>query len=488
MRRYLSAVVVIAGFVGAWGWLGWRQHRQLEAALGPTFARAVPGLRESFLGLFVKDEPVGVLYSTVAPETREGRVGVIARLTGQLRLRLFEMPTSLRLGGQVWYTPNPPLAELSGHIEAAGQRVSVRARAEGGWLAGEIDSAGQKTPFRVPFDASHLDASALPLALPVAALEVGRETQIRTLDPLTLRPQVARVRVLQDEEIEILGTTRMARVAEMTSQGATYRLWVGDDGELLQATTPFGMTMKALTRSQARAALRRDSPMDLVGVTVVEPQGKRPFAGATRLVVRPSAAHAALLPPGDNQTSGDQEVWTVAPVKPLFEDLPPALAPEFAAYLKPEVLVQSDHPRIVALATEITTGAGNAWEKAVRIHEWVHDHLAKRPVASLPSALAVLDAKEGDCNEHTVLAVALLRAAGVPARTVVGVVWSADMGGFGYHAWPEIWLGRWVWMDPTFGQEIADATHIKLLDGGVERWPELAAFLGQLEIEVLEVT
>jgi transglutaminase-like putative cysteine protease len=142
----------------------------------------------------------------------------------------------------------------------------------------------------------------------------------------------------------------------------------------------------------------------------------------------------------------------------------------------------------VALATEITTGAGSAWEKAVRIHEWVHDHLAKRPVASLPSALAVLDAKEGDCNEHTVLAVALLRAAGVPARTVVGVVWSADMGGFGYHAWPEVWLGRWVWMDPTFGQEIADATHIKLLDGGVERWPELAAFLGQLEIEVLEVT
>lgn len=487
MRRYLYTVVVIAAFVGSWGWLWWRQHRALEAELGPTFARAVPGLRESFMGVYTGDDPVGVLYSTVEPETRHGRVGVTARLTGHLRLRLFDAPTSLRIGGQVWYTPSPPVAELRGHIEAERQRLAVRARAEGGVLEGEIESAGQTTPFRVPFDAAQLDASALPLALPTAALEPGREAQVRTLDPLSLRPQVARLRGLGTEEVEVLGARRTARVVELDSQGASYRLWVGEDGELLQARTPFGLTLRALTRDEAREALRQDAPMDLVGATIVTPRGVQPHTGATRLVVRVSTAQAPPLPADENQVPAGPDLWTIAPMPPATRTLPPTLPAEVAPLLAPELLVQSDHPRIRALAAEITAGATDDWDRALRINRWVHEHLGKRPVASLPSALAVLDAREGDCNEHTVLAVALLRAAGLPARTAIGVVWSEEAGGFGYHAWPEVWLGRWVWTDPTFGQDVADATHLKLLAGGVERWPELVAFLGRLELEVKEV-
>ena len=41
-------------------------------------------------------------------------------------------------------------------------------------------------------------------------------------------------------------------------------------------------------------------------------------------------------------------------------------------------------------------------------------------------------------------------------------------------------------MDPTFGQQFADATHIKLVDGGPETWPRLLGYIGNLDIEVLE--
>ncbi|HNX49684.1 MAG TPA: transglutaminase-like domain-containing protein [Thermoanaerobaculaceae bacterium] len=487
MRRYVVAVVVIAAWVGAWGWLGWRQRRAAFAELAPTFARPVPGLREGFLGLYAKDAPVGVLYTTVQPESRHGRAGVTARLVGHLRLRLFEVPTGLRLGGQVWYTPNPPQADLSGHLEAEGQRVAVQGHAEGGFLEGEVTTGGQTTPFRVPFDAAQLDASSLPLALPVARLKQGEEAQVRSLDLLSLRPQSMRLRGLGEESLQILGRTVMAQKVEMDSGGAAYRLWVGTDGELLQAITPFGLTLRAITRDEARGALRSEAPMDLVGATVVVPTGRRPFKGAHALVVRVSASQAALVPSDENQAPAGDRTWKVAPLSPLSPALPAALPADIRSHLDAEVLVQSDNPRIRALAAEITAGAANDWEKARRINTWVFTTLEKRPVASLPSALAVLDARVGDCNEHTVLAVALLRAAGLPARAAIGVVWSEDLDGFGYHAWPEVWLGRWVWMDPTFGQEVADATHIKLLAGGVERWPELAAFLGQLQLEVMEV-
>lgn len=485
MGRFWRAAAVIVAFVGAWGWLLWRHHRALDAELAPAFARPVPGLRESFLGVYAGNDPIGVVYSTVEPETRHGRVGVTGRLTGHLRLRLFEMPTRLRLGGQVWYAPDPPVAELRGYIEAERQRVAVHARAEGGTLDGVVETAGQTTPFRVAFDAAALDASALPLALPAAALEPGGEAMLRMLDPLSLRPHVARLRGLGREEIEALGKTQTARVVELDTQGSRYRLWVGENGELLQATTPFGLSLRALTREEARTALRVEVPMDLVGATIVVPRGAQPHPGALRLVVRVGGELA--LPADDNQQPLGDGVWAIEPLPPTLRTLSAALPDEMAPLREPELLVQSDHPRIRALAGEITAGAADDWEKVQRLNRWVHAGLAKRPVASLPSALAVLDAREGDCNEHTVLAVALLRAAGLPARAVIGVVWSEEAGAFAYHAWPEVWLGRWVWTDPTFGQEVADATHIKLLAGGVERWPELAAFLGRLELEVKEV-
>ncbi len=133
------------------------------------------------------------------------------------------------------------------------------------------------------------------------------------------------------------------------------------------------------------------------------------------------------------------------------------------------------------------SGAKGEWERAVAIHDWVYTHIKKLPVMSVPSALEVLESREGDCNEHTVLFVALARAAGVPSRAAVGLVWSEALNAFGYHAWPEVYVGHWIPMDPTFGQQLADATHIKLLDGSLDKWPQLLPYLGRIRIEVLDL-
>ncbi|HQE84349.1 MAG TPA: transglutaminase-like domain-containing protein, partial [Candidatus Hydrogenedentes bacterium] len=108
-------------------------------------------------------------------------------------------------------------------------------------------------------------------------------------------------------------------------------------------------------------------------------------------------------------------------------------------------------------------------------------------VLSIPSALEVLKSRVGDCNEHTVLFAALARSVDIPTRIALGVVWSEELDGFYYHAWPEVFVGEWLWMDPTLGQTVADATHVKLLTGDIERWPRLLPFLGKLRIEVTEV-
>jgi len=155
--------------------------------------------------------------------------------------------------------------------------------------------------------------------------------------------------------------------------------------------------------------------------------------------------------------------------------------------LEPEPLIQSDDPRIVERARQLTARRAswrqNPKEVARQLTRSVHGMLAKSITFSVPNAVQVLETKRGDCNEHTVLYVALARALGLPARTAVGLVYVT--GAFYYHAWPEVWLGEWVAMDPTFGQVPADASHIRFVVGGLAQQVEIVRLIGNLHIEVL---
>ena len=120
---------------------------------------------------------------------------------------------------------------------------------------------------------------------------------------------------------------------------------------------------------------------------------------------------------------------------------------------------------------------------AERINRWVYDSLRKEITVGVPSALATLRSREGDCNEHTQLYVAVARAAGIPARVAAGLAF-VD-GKFYYHAWPEVWLERWVAVDPTFGQFPADASHLRFTVGGLGRQAALLRLMGALHIDVV---
>jgi len=96
----------------------------------------------------------------------------------------------------------------------------------------------------------------------------------------------------------------------------------------------------------------------------------------------------------------------------------------------------------------------------------------------------VLAQRSGDCNEHTQLFVALARTAQIPARTASGLAYVN--GTFYFHAWPEVFLGTWVAVDPTFGQFPADAAHLRFVIGGLTRQAALLSLIGSLRIDVLD--
>lgn len=73
----------------------------------------------------------------------------------------------------------------------------------------------------------------------------------------------------------------------------------------------------------------------------------------------------------------------------------------------------------------------------------------------------ILESGSGDCTEHSVLAIALLRALGIPGRAAAGLV--SVNGIMGYHMWVEVLTDNgWIPADPTFRQTAADPSHIRL--------------------------
>lgn len=120
-------------------------------------------------------------------------------------------------------------------------------------------------------------------------------------------------------------------------------------------------------------------------------------------------------------------------------------------------LIQTDHPRIVALAEEITQAADSDRKAAILVHDWVRDQIA----FGIPrgfyetSATETLDQKVGYCNTKVTLFSALLRARGIPARMRMmdlsaQVLLGLFNPGSPYvdHAISEVFLeGRWVKVD-----------------------------------------
>jgi transglutaminase-like putative cysteine protease len=152
-------------------------------------------------------------------------------------------------------------------------------------------------------------------------------------------------------------------------------------------------------------------------------------------------------------------------------------------FMDAEPLLEVENPEIVALATRLRGNDADPRVVAERINKWVYDSTKKKITVGVPSALGTLHARAGDCNEHTQLYVALARAAGIPARVAAGLAFLD--GKFYYHAWPEIWLERWVAVDPTFGQFPADASHLRFTIGGLGKQVELLRLIGALKIDVL---
>ena len=91
------------------------------------------------------------------------------------------------------------------------------------------------------------------------------------------------------------------------------------------------------------------------------------------------------------------------------------LADDMTIFLKPGSGIDSDHPKIVQKAKELTKGCKTDAERAKNLYEFVRDSYNDNPSASF-KASDVLDYGGNNCIRRATLLAALCRAVKIPAR------------------------------------------------------------------------
>ncbi|HSK29269.1 MAG TPA: transglutaminase-like domain-containing protein [Candidatus Limnocylindria bacterium] len=437
---------------------------------------------EEWWGVFYRGEKIGYASQTITPKAK----GYLLRDQSVLHLNLLGavQPAATRLemeANEDWILERFEF-ELNSKEIRFGARGSVRENT----LSLEVDSAGHRSSHEVTLTQAPYLLAALKPYVVTQQLETGKKFFFSTFDPSTLSQQVTTVVIEGREQIRIGDRTEPAIKLRQSFRGISVVSWVDGQGRTLKEESPAGLSLLRQSVQEARNLPNRGVSLDIVAqtaipvtTTIADAQSKP----AIRLKLSGINLGNFPLDGGRQRLDGDRLEIRREGLKQVGAQKLPFKDARLASYLQPTPFLQSDHPSIRALSASIRQGETNALRAALRIKDWVYKEIAKEPTVSIPNALEVLRTKKGDCNEHTVLFNALARAAGIPAKTVVGVVYLRDA--FYYHAWSEIWLGEWVSLDSVLNQFPADVTHVKFLEGDIDRQIDLLQLIGNLKIEVI---
>jgi transglutaminase-like putative cysteine protease len=485
MTRPLSAVVVIAWAV-AMAALVNRSYVQASASLATDLARY--GSDAHWRGVYYRGEKIGFTVSQTVPHGE----GYELQEDGQLQMTLLGASTFARIRTTARVSKDFTLSSFDFSLDPGTGPINVSGTAEGRRLTVNVTGASGATTQTFDLDEPPMLSLTLSRRLASGRLTPGARHEVSVFDPATLRNAPAIVHIGKRELVRLGGSSLPAFRVEMEFSGLRTTSWITDTGEVVREESPMGLISVRETAQRATSmAVPGEVQTDLLQAAAVVPEsGERIDDTRDVLRLRLRVTGADLTSPdlhGEGQSvAGDvielRDARTLA-ASPTMEDL--------TRYLRPEPLIESDAPEIRAEATAALAKVTGARARAEALTRHVNALLEKKPTVSLPSAREVLRTRIGDCNEHTALYVAMARAAGIPSRIAVGLTFIH--GAFYYHAWPEVYLGEgsgrglWLPVDPTLNQFPADATHIRLARGGLDKQAQIIPMVGQIRIAVLDL-
>ena len=469
------------------GLLVHRSYIQASAAnLATDLARY--GSEAQWRGVYYRGEKVGFTVGQIVPAGD----GFELQEDGRLQMSLLGATTPAIIRTTARVDRGFELQSFDFSLDPGTGPVTVSGTLDGLTLSLTITSGGTSRTETRTLDEPPALMLSLVRRLASEGLSAGARHEWTMFDPATMRNAPVTIEVGGREVVRVGDRPVPAFRVNLAFAGLSTTAWVTDTGEVVREESPLGLLTVAEPSDRAMAmAVPRSVQVDLLEASAVVPVSSARIdepRDVKRLRVRLEGAD--LTAPnldGAGQTIDGDIIEIVDPRDLEAEPRPDGLD----RFLQAEAFIESDAPAIREEAARALEGVTDTRDKAERLTRHVNSLLEKKPTISLPSALEVLRTRVGDCNEHTVLFVALARAAGIPSRISVGLV--AVRNAFYYHAWPEVYIdegpdrGLWLPVDPTFNQFPADATHLRLARGGLEQQASIIPLIGRLTMTVLDL-
>jgi hypothetical protein len=482
MRR-LAAALALALLAGCAGSGAWFRDAGPPPAFEPRALAAWPW-QEIWTGVVFQGRKIG--FARLALRQVPGAQLWEIESESALRLRFLGVDKKVSLRALDRVRSDLTLESFRYEYHLDGSRLRVEGERAGAELVVRIESAGGRSEQRLPLQQPALPASALALLPAQRGLRVGEA--VRALVFVGESQALAEVeqRALAYERSPLFEGAAL-RVAT-TLLGLESETWYDAEARPLLETALHGAMISALEdASRARAylveaSLNKEESLLEFSLLRSAPVPQARSAAALSIVLE--GVPAAL---GMPDASGQHCTRDGTRLECRVDRRSPGAAGDARAaarYLRPSLAVPSNEWRFAELAQSITAGAGDAGARIERLLAWLDANIAKAAVDAF-TADDVLRERRAECQGHAFLFAALARALGLPTRVVNGLVYVPEHGGFLYHTWNEVWLEADGWrpVDATFGQPLADATHVALAEGETPaELAPLAAMVGRARV------
>lgn len=436
----------------------------------------------TWMGVYVKDRKLGYIHTEVKPLDQNGyELREFSRIKGSM----LGTSQQLKFSMNILTDSSLALVEFNGVIKAEPYSTEFFGRVENEKLIIEVTTGGRISEKILEAPGPVYMSQVIKPLLQAGRLFEGDSLVLTSFDPLTLEMRDLVLIGAKVENYRLWGKDIRARKLITRLSGFESEIYVNLDGNTVAEFAPMELVMRREEMSKALEMDDNQGVVDFLSIYSIQPKGKINAPRKTVSVVFSITGVDFLkLLEASNRQSRVNNLPGVLKVE-SEGNRPYSDSINLDDYLMDEPFIESREKSIVTTALSIIKDAWTMEDTLKQLTNWVYYSVKKKPSAGLPSALAVLNNLEGDCNEHSVLFTAIARALGIPTRIQLGIVY--QRGSFYYHAWNACFDGnKWVEIDATFGQSIADAARIALSSGNISNSLDLVSSVGNIEIEILD--
>lgn len=442
---------------------------------------------EDWMGIYIKDQKIGYIYSR--EEVRNGNYTFMQKSTMKLEMlgSIETFATTLKATTDA----SLDLKEFSFDIASRQTSFYAEGKRQGDKILISVETAGRKEKREVALKGPVLITPALGHWVLAQSPKPGDNLKVDVFDPTLLKTVPVTVKMLSIDTIDFGGGKKITTTHfETRMMNLTSEVWLDSTGVSVKELQQPGIVMIRESRDKALEIESNIEKLDLLSFFAVRPDSSITSPRTIReLKIKVegigSEDSLSLVSPTQAVTRVNNVVELTI-TSPDTSGLKRTTIPmsEPAEFLSSSVYIQTDDREIKETSYRIIGSETDALSASRKLVDWVYKNLRKRATASVPSAVEVLHTQEGDCNEHAILLAALARAAGIPAKINVGLVYLE--GAFYYHAWNSLYIGgTWLPVDATFGQIPADPTHIQLHEGELDEQAKVLSVVGKIKIAIL---